>query len=183
MNTTPKQPPMSEKIPFRYESIGNILRLLVNIQFENTYDKRDVTIYHAIFDIKPDDIFEQFITKLYPNGCTVGKTEIENVTTQIYHFLQTDAAACDEYMRYDKRKYGSYVCFIPDKKVYYAAHGNHAGLVHTLCLDYFQDFDKIDVEYLRRFILDNFEIKSDNNTTIQAIAADADYIAELIALQ
>lgn len=166
---------------FSYESIGNFVRLLITIRFENIYNPRDITVFHQRFRDEPDELFEKFLIELYPNGCTVGENEINNLTSHIHSFLQKDETAKDLYATYDKRKYESYVYFKPDKAVHYAEFGNHSNLVTQICCDYFKDFapDEIKLDYLKKFILENFEIKSDN-TTVERVSNDAAYICREI---
>lgn len=170
-----------QTLHFSYKSIGNFVRLLVTIQFENTHNSRDISIFHQRFRNEPDELFEEFLTELYPNGGTIGENEITNLTSYIHNFLQKDEAARDLYVTYDKHTYDSYVYFKPDKTVHYAEFGNHSNLVTQICCDYFKDFspDEINLDYLKKFILENFEIKSDN-TTVEKVSCDAAYIGRKI---
>jgi len=173
-----------ETLHFQYESIGNLVRLLVTIQFENNESERDVFVFHERFRNEPDELFEKFLTDLYPSGGTVGEDKINGLVSYIRDFIQKDDASRDYYVKYDKHLYNSYVYFKPDKTVQYVEFGGHANCVTQICCDFFKDFSKndLDLDYLRRFILDNFEIKSDN-TTIERVSEDAPYIAREILMQ
>ena len=168
-----------QTIHFSYSSIGNIVRLIATIQFENTKSGRDITVFHNRFDREPDELFETFITKILPEGGNIGKDEIEAVTEYIYSFMQKDDKCKDLYVKYDKRHYNSYVYFKPDKDLRYAEVGRHYGIVKDICIDYFKGFDEVDIDYLKKFIRENFEILSDF-TTIQNIVNDADSICNEI---
>ena len=170
---------MTEKLHFTYQSIGNICRLFVNIQFEKTKSKRDISVLHQRFDKESDDLFEDFACKLFPEGATIGETEINQLVEYVYRFMQTDEECKGLYAEYDKRNYGSYVYFIPDKKVYEAAFGHHTDIVKNICCDFFKGFKDIDIDYLKKFILENFEIASDF-TTVERVANDARFIKECI---
>lgn len=160
---------------FHYESIGNLIRLLATIRFESTHSSRDITVFHQRFRNEPDKLFEQFLIELYPDGADIGEKELNDVVAHICDFMQKDETTRDLYAAYDKRKYGSYVYFKPDKTVHYAEFANHANLVTRICCDYFKDFDTVDPDYLKRFIKENFEIKSEN-TTVEQVSNDANYI-------
>ena len=164
-----------ETLHFSYSSIGNIVRLLVTIQFENNNTHRDVSVFHARFQNEPDEIFEEFITKLYPEGCTLGKNEIDAITKYVYSFMQKDDKSRDLYIKHDKQHYKSYIYFKPDKDLRYAETGQHSAIVQAICCDYFKSCEDINVDYLKQFIRRNFEIKSDF-TTIENICNDAAYI-------
>lgn len=170
---------MSEKIHFKYENIGNMIRILVSLIFESKYDKRDITTYHARFDDESDDYFENIVKKLYPNGCTIGETELQNMTEYLFNLMQRDEKCKDLYAKWDKSHMYSWVYFKPDKTVEYAVVGDHARIVKDKCLEYFRKCENIDARYLQKFILENFEIRSDCST-IEQISKDAPYIAEQI---
>nr|DAG32068.1 MAG TPA: hypothetical protein [Bacteriophage sp.] len=48
-----------------------------------------------------------------------------------------------------------------------------------ICLDFFKDFQVVDVDYLKKFLKDNFEISSDF-TTIDSVIKNARFIKSLI---
>lgn len=169
----------AEKINFSCKSIENLIRILVTIWFEKTKSMRDITIYHERFDKEPDDVFKNFLEKTFPDGCVIGEAEIAKITDYIYDFMQRDGKTKDLYIKYDKQDMYSWVYFKPEKDLRYAPLGDHALIVRNICLDFFHGFDNIDVNYLQRFIAENFEIQSDY-TTIEMISKDAPAIAEAI---
>ena len=69
----------------------------------------------------------------------------------------------------------NWVHFKIDNVVYPCEFAQHSSTVTEICVDYFKDFEQVDLDYLNKFILENFEIRSDN-TTIQQIAQNARYI-------
>lgn len=177
---------MTEKLYFSYKSIGNYIKLLATIKFENTHNAEDITIWHERFDNdESDDLFESFLEKLFPEGKTIDVEDIEAVMNYAEHFLETDIESRKMRADYRKFKYGSYVYFKPDIDVIYADAGTHADIVQRICIDYFKDFDDdycISPEMVKKFILSNFEIKSDNST-LERIANDCEYIATCISLR
>jgi len=162
-----------QKLHFTYESPENLVRLLVNIQFENRYNPRDVTIYHSRFDKEPDDFYRNCMEKLYPNGCTIGKDELDKITEYVYDFMQKDEETLKLYVNYDKRRIKSYVYCKPFFEVQGAGVGSHAALVEQFCVRFFKGFniEDITLEKIRKFIKNNIEIKSDY-TSMKTICAE-----------
>ncbi len=171
----------AQTLSFTYKNIGNIVHLLVNLMFEKTHNSRDVTVYHQRFDKEPDDTYEAILEKLFPDGCTIGEQELTAITEHICRFMAVDDVSQDLFIEYDKWHWKSWVYFKPGKRLEYAEFGSHALLVKEICKDFFKGFEKIDAAYLRRFIMENFEIRSDNST-IETISGDAVYIARDILL-
>ena len=172
---------MSEKLYFKYQSIGNIVRLLITIQFEKTKTDRDVFVYHKRLDKESDEFFESVLLDLYPNGVTIGEHEINQLIEWITNFLSKDRQAKSLYTKWDKEHLTSYVYFKIDDKVYPAYYLSHFSIVKDICCDYFKGFESINIDYLQRFILENFEILSDF-TSPASVANDAQYIANCICL-
>lgn len=170
---------MAEKLYFKYQSIGNIVRLLVTIQFEKIKTDRDIFVYHKRLDREKDEFFEDILLELYPNGVTIGENEINQLIRYVENFLSKDKEARSWYTKWDKKHITSYVYFKIDDKVYPAYHLSHFGIVKDICCDYFKRFETIDIDYLQRFILENFEIASDF-TSPASVANDAEYIARCI---
>lgn len=158
-----------KKLTFGYESIGNLCRLLVDIMIEKSNNMREITVYHERFGNEPDDIYERFLTELYPDGCTISEKEINALTAHIRTFMSRDEKSQDLFIKYDMRHSDSYVFFKIDKTLTYAPSGSHAKIIQEICCDYFKDVDIIDSEKLRRFVLENFTVKS-ANSTIETIA-------------
>ena len=170
-----------ETLNFRYESIGNFCRLIVTIQIEKLRTKRDIYTYHQRFRKEPDSIFEKFLEKLYPSGCTIGENEINKLVNYVIDFMQKDEQAKDIYFKYDLEHCESYVAFKPDKKVISCYTASHQQTVKGILIDYFKGFEEIDTDYLRKFIKDNFIIKS-NFTDIETVLRDIDYLARCIII-
>ena len=170
-----KQEP--QKLSFHYESIGNIVRLFVTIMFEKEMPERDISVFHSRFRDEPDETFQHFVEELYPNGCTVGENEINEIVEHVYKFMCTDEESILLYVSYDKKHYKSYVYFKPDREVIYADIGHHASIVTKCCISFFNGFEENELssDMIRRFIRENFEIKS-ANSTMEMILNDADYI-------
>ena len=176
---------MSKKISFTYKSIGNLCHLLLNIQYEKTHSPREITVFHQRFDNdKTDNLIEEILIKLFPNGVTIGEKEIIQLTSYIENFMLQDKATQDLFVKYDKRCYPHYVYFKPDNIVYECGFAEHSEKVRNICCDFFKGFTNEDLncEYIKTFIKENFEIKSDNST-IEQIANDNAYIMSCINIQ
>lgn len=170
------------EIGFKYKSIGNFCRLLATIQYEKSHTPREITVFHQRFDRDEcDELIEQFLVELFPNGATIGENELIKLNSYIENFMLKDKETQDLFVNYDKKQYCSYVYFIPDNVVYKCGFAEHAKTVNQICCDYFKGFseNEIDPQYIERFIKDNFEIKSDNST-IEQIAKDYMYISRCI---
>lgn len=172
---------MKEALHFRYESVENLVRLLVTIQFEKTQTERLKYVFHKRLDKENDDIFYQFLVELYPEGVTVGENEINALVSHIKHFLETDDEVKDFLVEWDMQHYSSYVYFKIDKKVHNCSYASHQQKVKEICCDYFRGFDPHDlsVEMVEKFIVDNFIVKSAFSTA-ETIARDARYIRDCI---
>ena len=170
----------TEVLHFSYQSIGNICKLLVTILFEKQKTEREISVFHQRFDsYKADELFEQFLTELYPEGVTVGEQEINRLVEYVAHFMEKDERCKDLFVEYDKAICDSYVYFIPDKIVIPAPMGSHCEIVQNLCIDYFKGFKTIEFDYLKKFLRENFEIKS-RFTDIDTVVADARRIKSMI---
>lgn len=118
---------MSHKtVSFKYESIGNLCRLLVDIMIEKSRDIREITVYHERFRNEPDDVYEELLTELYPDGCTIGENEMNVLIEHIRYFMMHDEKSQDLFIAYDMRHMTSYVYFKIDKKLLFAPFGDHA---------------------------------------------------------
>lgn len=176
---------MTEQVHFTYRSIGNFCRLLLTIQYEKTHTPREITVFHQRFDRDEcDDLIEQFLTDLFPDGATIGETELTQLTSYVERFMLKDKETQDLFVKYDKAAYAYYVYFKPDNIVYECGFAQHSKIVTEICCDYFKGFteDDIDPDYIKKFILHNFEISSDNST-VESIAKDYMYIFRSIILQ
>lgn len=176
---------MKEQLHFTYKSIGNFCKLLATILYEKSHTPREITIFHQRFDDeKGDEMMEQFLMELFPNGANVSEKEIETLVAYIEKFMLKDKETQDLFVKYDKAHYSSYVYFKPDNKVYECDFAQHSKTVKEICCDFFKGFtkDELDPQYLKKFITENFEIRSDNST-IEQIANDCDYITRCIVYQ
>lgn len=176
---------MMAQMHFSYKSIGNLCRLLATIQYEKSHTPREITVFHQRFDRDEcDDLIEQFLCELFPDGVTVGVKEITQLISHIERFMAKDKETQDLFVAYDKHCYPFYVYFKPDNIVYECDFAHHSTKVRDICCDYFKGFteEELDPEYLRKFITENFEIKS-NNSTIEQIANDNLYIARCVILK
>lgn len=171
---------MGEVLHFSYRSIGNMAKLLATICFEKTASPRAITIWHQRFDNEEsDELFERFCEECFPNGKTLDIPDIELIAEHAGEFLTKDPEALEYAIAYDKRAFSSWVYFKPDNKLVEVQFGYHTSTVRDFLEDYFKDFDEVDGDYLERFILKNFEIKSDN-LTLEMIARDCKRYAFLI---
>lgn len=174
---------MSEYVSFTYKSIGNFCHLLLNIQYEKTHTPREITVFHQRFDNdETDNLIEEILVKLFPNGANIGEKELIQLTSYIENFMLKDKKTQDLFVEYDKKHYSYYVYFKPDNIVYECGFAEHAKIVKEICLNFFKDFDDIDPLYIKKFIIENFEISSDNST-VESISNDYNYIARAILIK
>lgn len=174
---------MRKKLNFTYESIGNYVRLLCTLQYESSHTGKECSLWHKRFDAEDgDDLFESFLEELYPQGGTIDIESVGCLTARAEQFLTQDDTAIQQRVEYEKLEYPNWVYFKIDRKVIPCEYAKHQETVCHVCMDYFKDCDDIDLDYLRRFILNNFEIKS-SNSTLSAIAEDAAYIARSVILK
>lgn len=174
---------MSEKIGFTYKSIGNFCHLLLNIQYEKTHTSREITVFHQRFDNdETDNLIEEILIKLFPNGASIGEKELIQLTSYVENYMLKDKTTQDLFVEYDKLHYPYYVYFKPDNIVYECDYAQHNRVVRDICCDFFKDFDDIDPLYIKKFILENFEISSDNST-VESISNDYNFIAREILIE
>lgn len=167
---------MERTVNFSYKSIGNFVKLLSTIRFENTHDPEDIAIWHERFDDEDgDELFETFLVELFPEGKTIQVDDIEAIIFRAERFLEKDEKARNIRNGYIKRKSTFWVYFKPTNTVYPCGFAKHSKIIHEICADFFKGFNEIDVNYLKRFILNNFEIRS-SNSTVEKIANDAEFI-------
>lgn len=175
---------MKETVHFSYKSIGNFCRLLVTILYEKSHTPREISVFHQRFNRNEcDELIEQFLYELFPNGATIDEKELIQLVSYIERFMTKDKETQDLFVSYDKAHYRYYVYFKPDNIVYECNFAQHATTIRDICIDYFKGFtlDELDPKYVRKFIIENFEIKS-NNSTIEQIANDNNYIIRCIAI-
>lgn len=172
---------MKKTLHFSYKSPENLVRLLCEIVYERDHTPRDITIYHERFDNETDSFFADMLTKLFPEGATIGEKEIDLCVEWIDNFLKTDEKAIDFRAKYDLDYYSSYVYFDIDNIVYPCEYASHQQMVKKICVDYFKGVDKADLsaEKVANFIRDHFIVKS-RFSTAETIASDAQYIMNCI---
>ena len=171
---------MSEVLHFSYKSIGNFVKLLATICWEKTSSPRDITLWHQRFDNEAsDELFEKFCEDCFPEGKTLDVPDIELIAEHAGEFLTKDPEAINNAIAYDKRHIDSWVYFKPDKKLVETPFGYHTSTVRDFLEDFFKDFDEVDGDYLERFIIENFEIRSDN-LTVEMIARDCKRFSYLL---
>lgn len=171
---------MTEQIVFSYKSIGNFARLLSTILYEKEHNAKEISLWHMRYDNdESDDLFEQFLEELFPDGGTLDIEEIKLLTIHAERFLRKDALAIQQRVEYEKREYSSWVYFKIDQKIFPCEFAQHQETIRKICMDYFKNFETVDPEYIKKFILENFEIRS-CNSTVERIANDNLYIANSI---
>lgn len=151
--------------------------MLTTITYEKSHSARDISIWHERFDnAESDQLFEQFLVELFPEGKTIDVEDIGLVMNYAERFLEKDERAKEIKNNYVKRESYYWVHFKIDNVVHPCEFAQHSSMVTEICVDYFKDFEDIDLDYLKKFILEHFEIRSDN-TTIQQIAQNVQFIA------
>ena len=174
---------MTEQFHFRYKSIGNFSKLLATILYEKSHSDMEIGIWHERFDNdESDDLFESFLVELFPDGKTLQPEDIEVLMNYAERFLKKDKQAQDIRNLHIKAHNHYWVYFKPDNIVHPCEYAKHTDKIREICADFFKDFGDIDLDYLQKFILENFEINSDNST-VQSIASDARFIALYIMLK
>ena len=86
----------AERLHFKVESPANFVKLVCTILFERKEELLEDygSTWHDVFDGDAgDQHFQRFMEDLFPNGCTIGESELNLITNRAVHFLKTDAAA------------------------------------------------------------------------------------------
>ena len=167
---------------FTVKSPSNFVRLCSTILFEKSNQYHELGyVWHKVFDgVKGDEHFMNFMLALYPKGCTIGEDEIHCIMNKAIRFLETDESCLEIKADYDKRRFRYYVYFAPLHKTFECGFAKHEDTVIKILQDFFgSEIIDYDSEKLKRFIIMNFEIKSDNSS-IDTIVADIDYIKRCI---
>lgn len=171
---------MTEQVYFSYKSIGNFAKLLSTILYEKEHTAKEITLWHLRYDgEEADDLFEQFLNELFPEGGMLDVEEIKLLTNYAERFLFKDQLAKQQRVNYEKREYNNWVYFKIDQKLVPCDFAKHQETISQICVDYFKDFEMVDEDYIKKFILENFEIRSDNST-VERIANDSLYIVHSI---
>lgn len=175
---------MKEQLHFRVESPENFTRLAATILFEKNSEEVDrlgSAWYDVFDDIKGDELFLGFIKEILPNGGTIDIPQIAAIKARAILYLEHSIEGLEAQIRVDKVRYDSWVYFKPHHKVYPVGFAKHEDKIKELLVAYFDDIDDYDDNAFRRFIEENFEIRSDN-TDMDKILADAAYLRRCVYL-
>lgn len=159
---------------FTYASIGNMCRLLLNIQFEKSsyYDKYMLS-WKSIFDTESGEtLIENFLEKLYPEGCTIGLTEINKLLEVCVDYLEnSEEENVRNAVNEDVKRGTCYWVYSKyNNTVYPCDFGGHTDTVAKVVAEFYgKNLVEMTDEQVEKFILSNFEIRSDN-LTIEMIA-------------
>lgn len=167
-----------ERLNFRVESPENFVKIACTVLFGKREGLSDyATVWHDVFDGSAgDQRFRQFMEELFPDGCTIGKKELHQLTDRAIHYLKTETICLDIKAGHDMAQAVFWVYFIPEHKVYECDYGSHEEKVIEILTNFFgTDIMKYPVSVLKKFILGSFRIKS-TQTTVGSIAADAEFI-------
>lgn len=176
---------MSDKqsLSFSYKSTGNLIHMITDVVFERSFhtSPRDISVYHQRYDAESDEFFQGILERLYPDGCTIGETEITAVVEFIRGLMSRDEKCKDLYVDWDKHHSSSWVYFKPEKHFEYADTGEHMMIVTNIMCDFFKGMDdnSLSVDYIKKFILENFEIRS-QVTNLKILSNNTDYILSCI---
>ena len=110
-----------EKLHFKVESPANFVKLACTILFERKEELLDDygSTWHDVFDGEAgNQHFQRFMEELFPDGCTIGERELNQLTDKAIQFLKTDAFCLDIKAGHDKSRSAFWVYFIPEHKVY-----------------------------------------------------------------
>lgn len=172
-----------EKLHFKVESPANFVKLACTILFERKEELLDDygSTWHDVFDGEAgNQHFQRFMEELFPDGCTIGERELNQLTDKAIQFLKTDVFCLDIKAGHDKLRSAFWVYFIPEHKVYPCQFAQHEETVIDILVDFFGvNVQKYSIEALQRFILGAFQIQS-TNTSVRSIAADAEFIRRTV---
>lgn len=118
----------AERLHFKVESPANFVKLACTILFEQKEELLEDydSTWHDVFDGDAgDQHFQRFMEDLFPNGCTVGESELNLITDRAVHFLKTDEACLDIKANHDKARFTYWVYFAPEHKVYACSFARH----------------------------------------------------------
>lgn len=171
-----------KELHFKVKSPANFVNLACTILFEKCDKLKELgVVWREVFDdSKGDQLFQEFMEELFPEGCTIGQKEIVQIMNKAIRFLETDVSCLEIKARYDKMRFPYYVYFEPLHKVYECEFAEHEDTVIRILEDFFgESIVDYDTEKLKNFIISSFEIRSDNSTVF-SIAKDAEYIQRAI---
>lgn len=96
-----------EKLHFKVESPANFVKLACTILFERKEELLDDygSTWHDVFDGEAgNQHFQRFMEELFPDGCTIGERELNQLTDKAIQFLKTDAFCLDIKAGHDKSR-------------------------------------------------------------------------------
>lgn len=167
-----------EQLHFKVKSPANFVKLACTILFERSEKLIELGyVWREVFnETDGEQLFQNFMEELFPEGCTIGEKELIQITNKAIRFLETDISCLDIKANHDKTRFTYYVYFAPTHKVFECGFAQHEDTVIKILKDFFgKSIVDYDTEKLKRFIINSFEIRSDN-TTVSSIAKDADFI-------
>ena len=171
----------AERLHFKVESPANFVKLACTILFERKEKLLEDygSTWHDVFDGDAGDRhFQRFMEDLFPNGCTVGESELNLITDRAVRFLKTDEACLDIKANHDKARFTYWVYFAPEHKVYACSFARHEETIIDILTAFFgKSIGDYSLCALKQFILNSFEIKSDNSS-VRSIAEDAEFIQQ-----
>ena len=97
-----------EKLHFKVSSPESFIKLACTILFERKEELLEDygSTWHDVFDGDAgDQHFQRFMEDLFPNGCTVGESELNLITNRAVHFLKTDEACLDIKANHDTARF------------------------------------------------------------------------------
>lgn len=173
----------AERLHFKVESPANFVKLACTILFERKEELLEDygSTWHDVFDGGAgDQHFQRFMEDLFPNGCTIGESELNLITNRAVHFLKTDAVCLDIKANHDKARFTYWVYFAPEHKVYACSFARHEETIIEILTAFFgKSIAGYSLDTLKRFILRSFEIRSDNSS-VRSIAEDVDFIQRAV---
>ena len=170
----------TERLHFMVESPANFVRLACTILFEKKEAMAEwAATWHDVFDCaNGEQLFLQFMEELFPDGCTIGEKELKQITDRAVHYLQTETRCLDLKAGHDKSRFTYWVSFTPEHKVYGCEFARHEETIIDILTTFFgKSIWDYSLCALKQFILNSFEIKSDNSS-VRSIAEDAEFIQQ-----
>ena len=167
-----------ERLHFKTESPANFVKLACTILFEKRIEAAEwITTWHDVFDCSNgDQLFLRFMEELFPDGCTIGEKELNQITDRAVNYLQTETRCLDMKARRDKSWFTYWVFFIPEHKIYKCEFAQHEETIIEILAAFFgKAIADYSLDDLKCFILSSFEIRSDNSS-VRSIAEDVEYI-------
>lgn len=171
-----------EHLHFKVESMANFAKLCCTILFEKSDKLKELGfVWHKMFDgCKGDQLFQGFMEELFPDGCTIGERELTQITNKAIRFLETDISCLEVKADNDRKRFTYYVYFAPMHKVFKCGFAEHEETVIRILTDFFgKSIADYEVDKLKRFVINSFEIHSDN-TSISSIINDLEYIQRTV---